>query len=70
MRKPIPSFLAGGVFCLAATLVSFAQTAKPAAAGASKSQVAHGEYLVKSIAGCPDCHTPMNEKGEPEPGQG
>jgi hypothetical protein len=27
-------------------------------------QIAHGEYLVKGLAGCPDCHTPMNEKGE------
>jgi mono/diheme cytochrome c family protein len=32
---------------------------------ASKQQIAHGEYLVKGVAGCPDCHTPMNEKGEP-----
>ena len=32
---------------------------------ASKQQIAHGEYLVKSVAGCGDCHTPMNEKGEP-----
>jgi hypothetical protein len=30
-----------------------------------KQQIAHGEYLVKGIAGCSDCHTPMNEKGEP-----
>jgi len=33
--------------------------------GASKPQIAHGEYLVKGVAGCSDCHTPMNEKGEP-----
>ena len=26
--------------------------------------VAHGQYLVKNVAGCPDCHTPMNDKGE------
>jgi len=30
----------------------------------SKQQIAHGEYLVKGVAGCSDCHTPMNEKGE------
>ncbi len=30
---------------------------------ASKQEIAHGLYLV-NIAGCPDCHTPMNEKGE------
>jgi mono/diheme cytochrome c family protein len=33
------------------------------AKSASKQQIAHGEYLVK-VAGCPDCHTPTNEKGE------
>jgi hypothetical protein len=27
-------------------------------------QIAHGEYLVKGVAGCADCHSPMNEKGE------
>lgn len=26
--------------------------------------VARGEYLVKNIGQCADCHTPMNEKGE------
>lgn len=26
-------------------------------------QVKHGEYIVKAIAGCPDCHTPFNDKG-------
>jgi mono/diheme cytochrome c family protein len=31
---------------------------------ASKQQIAHGQYLVKGMAGCADCHTPMNEKGE------
>lgn len=39
-----------------------------AASGGSVSkqqQIARGEYLVKGIAGCGDCHTPMNEKGEP-----
>jgi mono/diheme cytochrome c family protein len=31
---------------------------------ASKQQIAHGEYLVKEIGQCGDCHTPMDEKGE------
>jgi hypothetical protein len=35
-----------------------------ASGGSKKEQIAHGEYLVKGIAGCPECHTPMNEKGE------
>ena len=29
-----------------------------------KQQIAHGEYLVKAIGQCGECHTPMNEKGE------
>ena len=32
-------------------------------------QIAHGEYLVKAIGQCGDCHTPMNEKGEFVPGK-
>jgi mono/diheme cytochrome c family protein len=32
-------------------------------------QIARGEYLVKAIGQCGDCHTPMNEKGEFVPGK-
>jgi len=35
---------------------------------AKTAQIARGGYLV-NIAGCPDCHTPMNDKGEFVPGQ-
>ncbi len=35
-----------------------------AADKSSSKQIAHGEYLVKSIGQCGDCHSPMNEKGE------
>jgi mono/diheme cytochrome c family protein len=31
----------------------------------SEKQVALGKYLVERIGACSDCHTPMNEKGEP-----
>ena len=31
----------------------------------SSAQVARGEYIVKGIAGCGDCHTPLDQKGEP-----
>lgn len=31
----------------------------------SEKQVARGKYLVESIGACSDCHTPMNERGEP-----
>lgn len=40
------------------------------AAGSGKSSadksaiVAHGEYLVKEIGQCADCHTPFNDKGD------
>jgi mono/diheme cytochrome c family protein len=32
-------------------------------------QIAHGEYLVKAIGQCGDCHSPMDQKGEFIPGQ-
>lgn len=44
----------------------------PAAQSKSNSkhrQIAHGEYLVKAIGQCGDCHTPMNGKGEFIPGK-
>jgi mono/diheme cytochrome c family protein len=28
--------------------------------------VARGKYLVEEVAKCQDCHTPRNEKGEPD----
>jgi fructose 5-dehydrogenase cytochrome subunit len=31
----------------------------------SNAQVERGKYLVVEVAHCGDCHTPMNEKGEP-----
>jgi mono/diheme cytochrome c family protein len=31
----------------------------------SAATLAHGKYLVENVAGCNDCHTPFNEKGEP-----
>jgi mono/diheme cytochrome c family protein len=37
--------------------------------GAKQKQIAHGEYLVKAIGQCGDCHSPMNEKGEFVPGK-
>jgi mono/diheme cytochrome c family protein len=30
--------------------------------------VARGEYLVKTVAGCPGCHTPADTQGKPLPG--
>lgn len=52
---------------VAATCCAVALSSNAAGSGKSADKsatVAHGEYLVKNVAGCPDCHTPMNEKGE------
>ena len=37
-------------------------------APARTTPVARGEYLVKTVAGCGDCHTPADDKGKPLPG--
>jgi mono/diheme cytochrome c family protein len=37
-------------------------------APARTTPVARGEYLVKTVAGCGDCHTPSDDKGTPLPG--
>jgi mono/diheme cytochrome c family protein len=31
----------------------------------SAATLAHGKYLVENVAGCNDCHTPHDQKGEP-----
>lgn len=59
---------APGVLCMALALPGFSQSTHRGAP-AKSSQIAHGEYLVKGIAGCGDCHTPMNNRGEPIAGQ-
>jgi hypothetical protein len=37
-------------------------------AAARTTPVARGEYLVKTVVGCGDCHTPADEHGAPLPG--
>ena len=59
MKKMMIAIVAGAL-CLATALGVLDASGKIA----SKQQIARGEYLVKGVAGCPDCHTPMNEKGE------
>jgi mono/diheme cytochrome c family protein len=61
------------ILAMAAALLAMT-TANNGAAAQSKTnskrqQIAHGEYLVKAIGQCGDCHTPMNEKGEFIPGK-
>ena len=36
---------------------------------AESAKMARGKYLVEGIGMCGECHTPMNEKGEPVPGK-
>ena len=69
MMKSAYGTTAAVLLCAALSLPGFAQTAKPVLTSAHHAQIAHGEYLVKAIAGCGDCHTPTNDKGQPVPGQ-
>ena len=48
---------------LAMTIVNHSSAAS-GKGGSKQQQIAHGEYLVKAIGQCGDCHTPMNEKGD------
>lgn len=60
--------LAIAAVLLAITIVDHSSAASPKN-GSKHQQIAHGEYLVKAIGQCGDCHTPMNAKGEFIPGQ-
>ncbi len=40
-----------------------------AAQSAKARQIAHGKYIVQGVAGCNDCHSPHNAKGELIPGK-
>ena len=50
------------VVALALCMVA-AHSSLAAGKHASKQQIARGEYIVKAIGQCGDCHTPMDEKG-------
>ena len=50
-------------FSVAGALGLCIATAAYAGSPASKSQIARGEYLVKGIGQCGDCHTPFNMMG-------
>jgi mono/diheme cytochrome c family protein len=61
------------ILALAAGLLALTSLHNGSAAQSKTSskhdQIAQGEYLVKAIGQCGDCHTPMNAKGEFIPGQ-
>ena len=63
-----PMILAMAAALLAITIVDHSAAAS-GKSGPKQQQIAHGEYLVKAIGQCGDCHTPMNEKGEFVPGK-
>jgi hypothetical protein len=54
-------------FVLALPALLFLAWASPSAAAnqMSSAKVQRGKYLVVEVAHCGDCHTPMNDKGEP-----
>lgn len=56
MKNPVMAVAAAAVLCLVIT-------ARSSAAPASKTQIARGEYLVKGIGQCGDCHTPLTPTG-------
>ena len=49
--------------------VTVMSTGSAAEGKGNSKQIAHGEYLVKAIGQCGDCHTPINETGEFIPGK-
>jgi len=57
--------LIGGAVAAALCTIALNSNAGSGKRGADKSAiVARGEYIVKNVAMCADCHTPMNDKGE------
>ncbi len=51
-------------------VATFAAAQSPAPPDAKPTgNVARGKYLVNNIGMCGDCHTPMNQKGEPLKGK-
>ena len=59
--KTNPSLL----LCAAALISALAARSVHAAEPPTDPLLARGEYLVRNIGLCADCHTPHNERGEP-----
>ena len=60
MKRIVTSIVAGGLLCVPLAFKGSAASG----GGKDQQQIAHGEYLVKAIGQCGDCHTPFNDKGE------
>lgn len=63
MKTPVLTVLLSAILLAGAGLAA----AQASAAGRAKAsaQVSRGEYLVKSVGLCADCHTPHDARGEP-----
>src|SRR5271167_1454667 len=61
MKNRMIVTVAAGLLAMAIVNYSSAASGK---SGSQQRQIAHGEYVVKAIGQCGECHTPMNEKGE------
>ena len=61
MKRLALGVLVAAMVCSAARYTTAGAENAPAKKSA---QITHGEYLVKEVGQCADCHTPMNEKGE------
>jgi|SRR5581483_11241891 len=59
------NFAVVSALCLLVAAIALLAQDKPAATKSDSAQVARGKYLVESIGMCGDCHTPMNEQGQP-----
>ena len=55
------------LFAIVIGLVAW--TPHSSAAQDKSAQIERGRYLVEQVARCADCHSPVNEKGEPIPGK-
>ncbi|HEY3927753.1 MAG TPA: c-type cytochrome [Candidatus Koribacter sp.] len=51
--------------CLLVATAALTAQNKPAAKKFDSAELARGKYLVESIGMCGDCHTPINEMGQP-----
>ncbi len=60
MQKLVMVLAMAGILLAGA---AYQSDASPSKTG-SKEQIARGEYLVKTIGQCADCHTPFDDKGK------
>jgi mono/diheme cytochrome c family protein len=52
-----------------AILLAFVFQVSAQSAKAAPAQIARGKYLVEGVAKCGDCHSPMDDKGQPIAGK-